>query len=184
MTVARERGGGHRGERIGVEDVNMAAGEHDTSKREEFKRDTLDSEAGPLDQEFQKLRDFCLDQANSNCFLLDQDERGKEIELIHELVDLKLVHLVRSRVTVSKRQGRVYVAYMLDLSQYAGARKRRKLQIVEFWKQSSVETLRKISLIYNPGIAKIEMTEDAQLHVAKRKKKEGIQKQLKLGQDF
>lgn len=171
VAVARERGGGHRGERIGVEDVNMAAGEHDTSKREEFKRDTLDSEAGPLDQEFLKLRHFCLDQANSNCFLLDQDERGKEVGLIHELVDLKLVHLVRSRVTVSKRQGRIYVAYMLDLSQYAGARKRRKLQIVEFWKPTSVETLRKISLIYSPEIAKTEMNEDAYLQGAKHKKK-------------
>jgi len=171
LMVARERGGGHRGEKIGAEDVNMAAGEHDTSKREEFTRDTLDGEAGPLDIEFQKLRHFCLNQANCNCFLLDQEEKGKEIELIHELVDLKLIHLVRSRVTVSKRQGKIYEAYMLDLSQYAGARKRRKLQIVEFWKQSSVETLRKISLIYSPGSAQIEMVKDERVESSKRTKR-------------
>jgi hypothetical protein len=39
---------------------------------------------------------------------------------------------------------------MLDLSQYAGARKRRELELVEFWKPSSKEALRKISLIYAP----------------------------------
>ena len=180
VIIARERGGGHRGEKIVAEDVNMAAGEHDTSKREEFKRDTLDSEAGALDQEFQRLQNFCLEQANSNCFLLDQEERGREIDLIHELVDLKLVHLVRSRVTVSKRQGRIYEAYMLDLSQYAGARKRRELQIVEFWKQSAVEALRKISLIYSPGIAKAKATENAGLQKSNPKKKHGNEGQVEL----
>lgn len=148
VDVARERGGGHRGDKIGVEDVNVAAGEYDTSKREEFKRDTLDDDRD-LENEFHKLRVFCLDDNNTNCFLLDKEERGREVELIHELVDLKLVHLVRSRVTVSGRTGRIYEAYMLDLSQYAGARKRRELEIVEFWKPSSKEALRRISLIYS-----------------------------------
>ena len=149
VDVARERGGGHRGEKIGVEDVNVAAGEYDSSKREEFKRDTLD-DSDNLEKEFQKVREFCLDKNNTNCFLLDKDSHGQEVGLIHELVDLKLIHLVRSRVTVSGRQGKIYEAYMLDLSQYSGARKRRKLQIVEFWKPTSKEALRKVALIYSP----------------------------------
>lgn len=148
VNVARERGGGHRGEKVGVEDVNMAAGEYDSSKREEFKRDTLDDEVN-LEDEFHKLRDFCLFK-NTNCFLLDKENSGPEVDLIHELVDLKLIHLVRSRVTVSGRAGKIYEAYMLDLSQYSGARKRRELKIVEFWKPSSKEALRKKSLIYSP----------------------------------
>jgi hypothetical protein len=65
-------------------------------------------------------------------------------------VDLKLIHSVRSRVTVSGRPGKIFEAYMLDLSQYAGARKRRKLKIIEFWKPTSKEALRKISFIYSP----------------------------------
>lgn len=149
VDVARERGGGHRGESVGAEDVNVAAGEYDSSKREEFKRDTLDDNV-TLENEFQKLRQFCLDRNNTNCFLLDKDERGHDVDLIHELVDLKLIHLVRSRVTVSGHPGRIYEAYMLDLSQYAGARKRRKLEMIEFWKPSSKETLRKTRLIYAP----------------------------------
>lgn len=40
---------------------------------------------------------------------------------------------------------------MLDLSQYAGSRKRRELELVEFWKQDSTESLRRISLLYTPG---------------------------------
>lgn len=149
VNVARERGAGQREEKVGAEDVNVAAGEYDSSKREEFKRDTLDDNV-TLEDEFQRLREFCLDTNNTNCFLLDKDQRGREVELIHELVDLKLIHLARSRVTVSRRPGRIYEAYMLDLSQYAGARKRRKLQLVEFWKPTSTEVLRKASLIYAP----------------------------------
>jgi len=149
VNVARERAGGHRGDKIGVEDVNVAAGEYDSTKREEFKRDTLD-DASSLEEEFQGLRHFCLDRNNTNCFLLDKDLHGEEVDLIHELVDLKLIHLVRSRVTVSARKGKIYEGYMLDLSQYSGARKMRKLQIVEFWKTDSQEALRKASIIYSP----------------------------------
>ncbi|NMM28957.1 MAG: hypothetical protein HHJ12_17135 [Glaciimonas sp.] len=149
VDVARERGGGHRGDKVGAEDVNVAAGEYDSTKREEFTRDTLD-DGVTLEDEFQLLKKFCLDDNNSNCFLLDKEARGHDVELIHELVDLKLVHLVRSRVTVSKRPGRIFEAYMLDLSQYAGSRKRRDLDLVEFWKTSSTEALRKAVLIYEP----------------------------------
>ncbi len=148
--IARERGGGHRGEKVGAEDVNVAAGENDSSKREEFERDTLDDNI-TLENEFQKLRDFCLDKNNTNCFLLNKDRHGPEVDLIHELVDLKLIHLARSRVTVRGHSGQIFEAYMLDLSQYAGARKRRKLKIVEFWKESSKGALRGQSLIYVPS---------------------------------
>jgi hypothetical protein len=150
VVVARERGGGSRGNKVGVEDVNIAAGEYDSTKREDFKRDTLD-DSSPLDAEFRRIRQFCLDVNNTNCFLLDKELQNVEVNLIHELVDLKLVHLVRSRVTVSGRRGRIFEAYMLDLSQYAGSRKRRELKIVEFWKSDSKEALRRLSIIYSPG---------------------------------
>ncbi|TRZ49833.1 hypothetical protein D4S03_07715 [bacterium] len=156
VDVAGERGGGHRGDKVGVEDVNVAAGEYDSAKREDFRRDTLD-DSTPLEDEFRKIRQFCLEHNNTNCFLLDKEQHGHEVDLIHELVDLKLVHLVRSRVTVSGRPGRIYEAYMLDLSQYAGSRKRRELELVEFWKPDSTESLRRISLLYTAG-ANVEQT--------------------------
>jgi hypothetical protein len=39
---------------------------------------------------------------------------------------------------------------MLDLSQYAGSRKRRGLDIIEFWKTEATESLRRGTLIYEP----------------------------------
>lgn len=148
VDVARERSA----DKISAEDINISAGEYDTSKREEFKRDTYDDEEGSLDNVFQRVRNFCLESKNSNCFLLNKDDKGSHIDQIHELVDLKLLHLIRSRVTVkAARQGQIFEAYMLDLSQYAGARKRRDLEMVEFWKPDSGEKLRRASLIFDGG---------------------------------
>jgi len=139
----------YRGAKIGAEDVNLAIGAYGETKQEEFRRDTLDDQL-KLELAFGKIRSFCTDQANANCFLLDQDASGEEVELVQELVDLRLIHLVRSRVTVSGRVGKIYKAYMLDVSQYTGARKRRDLEMVEFWQTGARETLRRTSLIYDP----------------------------------
>lgn len=129
--------------------MNVAAGEYDGSKREEFKRDTRGEEGVPLDRVFRILREFCVDDVKTNCFLIDKDTRGQVVDAIHELVDLKLLHLVRSRVTVSGKKGRLFEAYMLDLSQYAGARTKRGLDLIEFWKETSAEQLRRASLIFD-----------------------------------
>lgn len=148
VDVAHER----ESDKINAEDINIASGEYDTSKREEFKRDTYDEDEDSLDAVFQKVREFCLVKVNSNCFLLNKDAKGKHIEQVHELVDLKRLHLIRSRVTVkAARQGQIYEAYMLDLSEYAGARKRRDLEMVEFWKPDSSEKLRRAVLIFDDG---------------------------------
>jgi hypothetical protein len=158
IEIARERCGGPRGPRIGTEDVNIAAGEYDTSKRAEFKRDVYDNEENKLNEVFGRVRQFCLEVAGSNCFLIDKDASGDFVEAIHELVDLKLLHLIRSRVTLKESAaGRVFEAYMLDLSQYAGSRKRRGLEMIEFWRPGANEKLRRAKLIPQEGKAVIKI---------------------------
>ena len=152
VDVGREKGV----EKITAEEINVAAGEHDTVKRDELKRDTYNEDEESLDQVFNEIRSFCLDAARTNCFLLDKEARGSKVDAIHELVDLKLLHLVRSRVTVSKKQGKLFEAYMLDLSQYAGARAKRGLAVIEFWKKDSEDKLRKVSLIFDSKVGRAE----------------------------
>jgi len=147
VEVARQRGDDYRGERIGSEDVNIASGEHEPSKREELKRDTLEDQA-QIEAEIEKVVRFCLDSAGANLFLLEKGPTGGGWALIQELVDLRLIHLVRSRLTVRSHPGRLYEAYMLDLSQYAGSRKRREFEIVKFWGSDSADLLRREKLIY------------------------------------
>jgi len=149
LDVARERICSHpqHPNKITAEDVNVAAGECEAAKREEVKRDTSDDDQA-LNQEFQRVCSFCLEKAESNCFLLDADAKGSQIDLIHELADLKLLHRARAHVSVSGRPGKIFEAYMLDLSQYAGSRKRRGVTVIEFWNPRVVEDLSKVSLIY------------------------------------
>ena len=140
-----------RGEKIGAEDVNVAAGAYGETKMEEFKRDTLEDQLS-LDEAFNKIRVFCIDKTKSNIFLLDQDLKGIAPELVQELIDLRLVHHIKSRVTVSSHPGKIYRALLLDVSQYTGERKRRDLEMIDFWKESNKEIMRRSTYIYDPNI--------------------------------
>lgn len=143
IDVARERreaGNDSRGPRITAEDVNAAAGEHDPSKRDEMKRDTLEERAA-LEAALTNVQQFCIDQ-EINCFLIEQGTETAGSKLLRELVDLRFVHLVKSRVTVREKKGVLFSAYMLDVSQYTGSRKRRELQMVNFWEAEALDRLR------------------------------------------
>ena len=151
LDVARERiarGEMARGEKIGAEDVNRAAGENDKFKREDFSRDAGPEEQGRLLGSFEQASDFCLTKAKANCFLVDKDIAGAQVKDIAELVDLKFLHHVKSRVTVRDRPHRLYDGYMLDLSQYAGERARQNFEIVEFWGPNADDSLRRGRFIY------------------------------------
>jgi hypothetical protein len=158
IDIARERLQGrgelNRGAKIGAEDVNLAAGEYDKFKREDFDRDTQSAEQAKLLSVLADVSAFCLQTANSNCFLLLKDAEGDVAYSIHELVDLKFLHQVRSRVTVRDEPGQLYEAYMLDLSQYTGERKRRNLDMVEFWKPEATDSLRRRKIILDSQVAR------------------------------
>ena len=69
---------------------------------------------------------------------------------IEELVDVRLLHKVRQRVTVSHRKREIFEAHMLDISQYTASRKMRDFEILEFWRPENIERLRRESMIYDP----------------------------------
>lgn len=137
-----------RGDKIGAEDVNRASGENDKFKREDFSRDTGNEEQQKLLDLFNRASEFCLDNTKANCFLVDKDLQNNDVSGIAELVDLKFVHHVRSRVTIRDRIHRIYDAYMLDLSQYAGERARRNFDIIEFWARNAEDAIRKSRYIF------------------------------------
>ena len=130
--------------------MNQACGEHEGIKREELSNDAGGDQA-VLIAEFERVRTFCLEEKKTNCFLVEKDLPADGYRQIQELVDLRLLHLVKSRVTVRDRPGKVYEAYLLDLSQYTGERKKRELPMIEFWKTGAEDTLRRTALIYTPS---------------------------------
>jgi hypothetical protein len=152
VAVAQERllrGQRVRGDKVGAEDVNVAAGEAGAFKEEDFARDTGDDRDRLL-TEFEKIFSFCTEKSNANCILVEKGTSANDTAIINELVDLKFLHRAKSRVTVRDRGrvGKQYDAYMLDLSRYVGARARRGFEMVKFWGRSSDDALRRSSLIF------------------------------------
>ena len=145
IDVARERGKTYRGERINAEDVNVAAGEHDSAKRDELKRDTLEERAD-LESALATIQSFCV-RNSVNCFLVERDRDSGGQQLLGELVDLRFVHIVQSRTTVREIQGPLFTAYMLDVSQYTGERRRRELEMISFWKREELDKIRRVKYV-------------------------------------
>lgn len=136
-----------RGPRIGTEDVNKAAGDQGQFKEEDFTRDTSQDDQSALRNVLEKITEFCISKAGANCILVEKDTADQAtVGHINELVDLKFLHRAQSRVTVRDRTGRLYDAYMLDISRYVGERTRRNLDILAFWESNDV--LRRTRLIY------------------------------------
>jgi len=146
---ARNRGEEHhRGPKIGAEDVNLATGEYDPIKREEFKLDT-DEDRVQLEEAFSAIRAFCTEKAKCNVFLVSQKLDGSIRESLDQLIDLRLIHPVKSRVTLKTgATGEIFEAYMLDLSQYIAARKVHDFRIVDLGGDDKDEFIRKASLVY------------------------------------
>lgn len=149
IAQARNRGrNDHRGPKIGAEDVNLASGDYDPIKREEFKLDTAEDRE-QLEEAFDRLVAFCTQESKCNVFLVSQKLTGPERSAIDQLIDLRLIHPVKSRVTLKRgAAGELFEAYMLDLSQYTAARKVHQFQIVDLSGRERDETIRKSSLIY------------------------------------
>lgn len=138
-----------RGGKIGAEDINVAAGAVDDFKREDFNRDSESNEdRDTLLGHFTKIVDFCTTHAKANCFLIEKDYQDDTVKVIPDLVDFKFLHRARSRVTLRNRKGRLYDAYMLDVSQYTGERARKNFTIVTFWGNERDDALRKASYVF------------------------------------
>jgi hypothetical protein len=86
IQVARERllsGKDARGEKMGVEDVNVAAGQQGAFKEEDFTRDigtTEDRER--LQATFREIVEFCVER-NANCILIEKDVATEKVESCH-----------------------------------------------------------------------------------------------------
>jgi hypothetical protein len=137
ITIAKERGEDYRGARVGREDVHIAAGKYQSTKMDEFRNDILsDDEHLNLEDAYKRIKLFCINESKSNLFLYEPlQEKGYAI--IQELMDLRLVHKVNSHVTVSKRVGKVFENYMLDVSAYSEMRKKKGFEEIVFWQKGT-----------------------------------------------
>jgi hypothetical protein len=100
-------------------------------------REDAGGDVAPLERVFEDLLSFCLRERRKTAFLISQtDAQGdpEGHELIQQLMDFKLIHVIEPDMSAaSGRPGR-YEAYTLDFSSFMEPRLR-GIEIVEFWKR-------------------------------------------------
>lgn len=99
-------------------------------------RSDVGTDTTVLELLFQDLVNFCLAEKGKTAFLVAEDEIGThefEHDLIQQLMDLKLIHVIEANTSAaSGRQGR-FEAYALDAAVFMEPR-RRNIEVVEFWR--------------------------------------------------
>lgn len=126
-----------KGQLVGAQDVNRAAGDAAQSKVTELEEDLAASagEAGRTLQCLARLRSFCLEASRSSYFRVDFADKEESIEAyatLTTLMDLRLVHLVNQSVSDERRPGARSEVFMLDLSQFSGERFKKNIRVLDF----------------------------------------------------
>jgi hypothetical protein len=124
---------------VGAQDVNQAAGDAAGAKLQELE-DDMASNVGTAERTLAALkvvRDFCLEEKSFTYFLVsyrDKEEQAPAYNLLTDLMDVRLVHLLDSGVSDPHAAGQRSEAFMLDLSQYSGSRLKQRINILDFAK--------------------------------------------------
>ena len=102
-------------------------------------RDEASSDSSPLEKVYLDVLSFCLKEKKKTAFLVSQ-EKARELPYVHELIqqlmDFKLIHIIEPDTSAaSGRKGR-FEAYTLDFSLFMEPRMR-NIEHVEFWEVDS-----------------------------------------------
>lgn len=123
--------------RVGIQDINNAAGAAAKVKLEELQDDLAadrDRESRTIEA-LSDLRHFCLNERGFTYFLVsyrDKESRAVDYEVLANLVDLRLVHLIHPSISDASVAGLRYEVFMLDLSQFSGHRLKRGIRVLDF----------------------------------------------------
>ena len=122
---------------VGVQDVGKSASQIAEVKISELEEDGASTEGMSnrikgLDQ----ILRFCKEK-NGTFFRIDfrdREDHSEEYRIIRELMDGRLIHLVRASLSDIREQGRKYEVYMLDLSQFSAERFKLRIRTLDFQK--------------------------------------------------
>ncbi|SLG30163.1 ATP-binding protein [Mycobacteroides abscessus] len=121
----------------GVQEVNQAAGDAAAEKINELEEDMASNPGGAENtlKTLKMVREFCLDQSTYTYFLVsfrDKEDHPVWYNLLTDLMDVRLIHLIDEGVSDPHSAGHRYEAFMLDLSQYSGARLKQRIHVLDF----------------------------------------------------
>jgi len=121
---------------VGAQDVNQAAGDAAQAKIQELE-DDLAADEGSAQRTLDALgglRKFCLERERSTYFRVDfrdKEARTEEYAALTDLLEVRLVHLIDPSVSDKRRAGERAEVFMLDLSQFTGARLKQAIRVLD-----------------------------------------------------
>ena len=101
-----------------------------------YLREDAGLDATPLERVFQDLLMFCLREKRKTAFLIAQAEvaqHSDQHELVQQLMDFKLIHVIESDTSAASGRSGRYEAYTLDFALFMEPRLR-GIEHVEFWR--------------------------------------------------
>ena len=121
---------------VGTQDINQAAGDAAQAKIQELEEDLAANKASATStlSALSALKKFCLEQERSTFFRVDfraKESQVDEYASLTSLLEVRLTHLVDPSVSDSKKAGERAEVFMLDLSQFAGARLRQSIRVLD-----------------------------------------------------
>ena len=124
-------------QRVGVQDVGKVAGDAAEVKISELEEDVASAKGttNKVIAGLQQIRRFCIDEKNCTFFRVDfrdKESQPDAYDIIRELMDGRLIHLVRASLSDIQEAGRRYEVYMLDLSQFSSERLKLRLKVLDF----------------------------------------------------
>ncbi|MET7820503.1 hypothetical protein [Micromonospora zamorensis] len=122
---------------VGVQDVNQAAGDAAQVKIQELEEDMASNVASARRtvEALKVVRNFCLEDTSHTYFLIGYRQKENHAHLYNvltDLLDLRLIHLVDSGVSDPHSAGHRFEAFMLDLSQFSGSRLKQGIRVLDF----------------------------------------------------
>ena len=136
IQIARQRA---NAKTVGVQDVNNAAGIAGQTKLQELEDDAASTSgrSAELVNSLNTVREFLLSQEQITFFRVDfKDKENHSIEyrILQALADLRMLHLINNSLSDQHHAGQRFEVYLLDLSQYSGARLKQGLHVLDFEK--------------------------------------------------
>ena len=112
--------------KISKQDVIETAIENMVNKISSLKTDSA-TEKDILEYYLHAIQDYIIKDKSTNIFLVnnrDLDSFPQIRQAINELLDLRMFHLVESNISAAPSDGKMYMAFMIDIGLYTNAKPR------------------------------------------------------------
>ncbi len=116
--------------------MNEAAGKAAQAKLQELDEDAAAAlgTSAPVLSALKILRKFVIEDNEYSFFRVQLSSKEKfpeEYALVQRLLDLRILHLINASLSDPHHVGRSSEVYLLDMSEYTGARLKQKLWVLD-----------------------------------------------------